>query len=269
MFKKISKNFNSSLDIMNERSYIDSITNKRSFIIGLRVAFMKHNIWILSCLILIMAVITACYENQDGIEDESIRFLQVITWPEGNVYFRIDDSFDPNDDDDQYTLRMINLAMIEWSSAADIRFVEVSGGDEYVYVISKSDVTSSTIGYQRYPRLFIKTLASQRAATHEVGHCLGLTHEHQRPDRDNYITVHWDNIRIEAAGQYQLLGNSLYDETDYPYDYRSVMHYSTSTGTVSAWKKTYSINDEGATDKWPTYLSEIDREKVRDLYGGK
>ena len=252
---------------MNERSYIVTRVNKRSFILRLGVDFMKRNIWLLSCLIVSTAFITACYENQDGIDDDTIPVLQVMTWPEGKVYFRIDDSFNPDDENDQYTLRMISLAMREWSSAANIRFIEVSEGDEYVYVISKSDATSSTVGYQRYPRLFIKALASQRAATHELGHCLGLTHEHQRPDRDDYITVHWGNIRIDAAGQYQLLENSLYDETDYPYDYRSVMHYSTSTGTVSAWKKTYTINDVEFNDKWPAYLSEIDREKVRDLYG--
>jgi len=32
------------------------------------------------------------------------------------------------------------------------------------------------------------------AVMHEVLHTLGFFHEHNRPDRDNFVTIHFDNI---------------------------------------------------------------------------
>ena len=34
---------------------------------------------------------------------------------------------------------------------------------------------------------------------HEIAHSLGFFHEHSRPDRDDFVTVHWDNIE---GGEY-------------------------------------------------------------------
>lgn len=61
---------------------------------------------------------------------------------------------------------------------------------------------------------------------HEIGHALGLIHEHQRQDRDSYITIHPENIDEEFLFLTQKLNfgpQSMGFNT--PYDFLSIMHY--------------------------------------------
>ena len=68
---------------------------------------------------------------------------------------------------------------------------------------------------------------------HELGHCLGLLHEHQRPDRDLYITIDFDNILPEYAFNFEIEDNPLIREQDFPYDYDSIMHYYTTAFSIN------------------------------------
>jgi hypothetical protein len=61
-------------------------------------------------------------------------------------------------------------------------------------------------------------------AIHEIGHAIGLWHEHTRNDRDTYITVLTANISSGAAYNFQKTGSSGQDLG--AYDYGSIMHYS-------------------------------------------
>ena len=58
---------------------------------------------------------------------------------------------------------------------------------------------------------------------HEIGHAVGLWHEHQRSDRDNHVTIMPDNIAPDMPyKQLTLIANT---DNLVPYDYGSIMQY--------------------------------------------
>ena len=62
---------------------------------------------------------------------------------------------------------------------------------------------------------------------------IGFIHEHQRPDRDKYINVLWENVQEGHEEKLQKDDKFNMDEQkDFPYDFCSVTHYSRFTGTV-------------------------------------
>ena len=71
---------------------------------------------------------------------------------------------------------------------------------------------------------------------HEMMHALGFWHEHNRPDRDEHVSVHWENIRENGCGpsndgqpscwrNFQKVDTKDIDSMGSPYDYESIMHY--------------------------------------------
>lgn len=42
---------------------------------------------------------------------------------------------------------------------------------------------------------------SQRIILHELFHSIGLSHEHQRPDRDFFVTINAWNLNISEGAQ--------------------------------------------------------------------
>ncbi|CAJ1388587.1 unnamed protein product [Effrenium voratum] len=65
-------------------------------------------------------------------------------------------------------------------------------------------------------------------ATHEMLHALGMAHEQSRPDREQYVSILWQNIRSGMESQFQVYAGA---DTSQPYDVMSIMHYSSTAFT--------------------------------------
>ncbi|GFY52673.1 metalloendopeptidase [Trichonephila inaurata madagascariensis] len=101
---------------------------------------------------------------------------------------------------------------------------------------------------------------------HEMSHTIGIIHEHNRPDRDQYIRVLPKNIPADWLSQYskassddiRLLGK---------YDYYSVMHYpipapKTGKPSFQVLQGNVDLNKIGQRDG----LTDTDKEKIKKLY---
>jgi hypothetical protein len=102
------------------------------------------------------------------------------------------------------------------------------------------------------------------AAVHEAGHSIGLVHEHQRHDRDEYIEVLWSNIDPNRTEGWVTLG---YGAPTTSYDYYSIMHYRAWDGSINGapvmrpLNASISLDQIGADD-----ITQADIAGVQALY---
>jgi hypothetical protein len=106
---------------------------------------------------------------------------------------------------------------------------------------------------------------------HELVHALGFDHEQNRPDRDDYVEIIFENIQTgEKNYDFQKLEPTEFQDLKIPYDYESIMHYSSfndhsinkNLPTMKAIKPPFAINPNNT-------LSTYDIMKIRKLYNCK
>ncbi|XP_015749326.1 PREDICTED: zinc metalloproteinase nas-13-like, partial [Acropora digitifera] len=101
---------------------------------------------------------------------------------------------------------------------------------------------------------------------HEIGHALGFWHEQSRPDRDNYVTINWSNIRRGMAYNFHKYDTTRVDSRGVSYDYDSVMHYSSTAFANRAGVRTI-VGKNGRTNLGQRYgLSKKDIQQANLLY---
>jgi hypothetical protein len=113
-----------------------------------------------------------------------------------------------------------------WMPRTGLRCVERTDERTWLVVTERGPSCSATVGAPpRGTGLFNFAEAwcwNSSAVTHDIGHVLGLIHEHQRPDRDTYIEVRTENIQPLYVFAYTRLATG---RTLGEYDFDSLMHY--------------------------------------------
>lgn len=191
-------------------------------------------------------------------------------WTGGVVYYSFDASVSA------IHQRAFVAACTDWATWANLTFVPRTTQPNYIVVL---DGGPSFIGGQSAvgmvggaQNLTIGSAAWNRTTlVHELGHALGFKHEHQRPDRDNYVTILTANIQTGKEGNFTLLTSA---NMLRPYDFLSIMHYDRNSWSIDSAtlntiepKPAYSQYLDIMGDNYPRHFSVDDRASIAQLYG--
>jgi len=106
--------------------------------------------------------------------------------------------------------------------------------------------------------------AEVRTYRHELGHSLGLHHEHQRPDRDNYIIYNSDNVETGQKSQFSKMTAGSYNYYGSTFDFNSIMLY----GSYAFNKNNNATLTKKDSTTWvaPSSISVTDEFVIRQIY---
>jgi hypothetical protein len=153
--------------------------------------------------------------QSQGITSTSYR------WPGAVVPYLIDSTM-PN----QYR---VTDAVNHWNTKLSgfIRLVPRTTETHYVRFVrpASSTTCNSYIGYIRMAAqpINIGDSCSTGNAIHEIGHAIGLYHEHTREDRNSFVRINFANITSTATSNFDQAISASDDLGNY--DYGSIMHY--------------------------------------------
>src|SRR5262245_10614143 len=178
--------------------------------------------WLLSCAVLFTAGLPSLGQSDPSHMDASAQ--KPLPWPGGIIPYDLSKLTE-----DQQ--RLVKRAMQRWmDTGAAISFMPRTDETEYVRFTGKTDSgnNSSHVGVEKGVQTDINITAvwwrqEEGMPVHELGHVLGFFHEHARWDRDQFLTVHYENIKAGRQADYDWVPKTNWIVCSTAYDYRSIM----------------------------------------------
>lgn len=155
----------------------------------------------------------------------------------------IDPAFEPRRAEFQAAVDELNSMTKGCFDLRDYR--TIPNDDPYLW-FRPSTSCSSFVGYRgcNYNPINIAPGCNKGAIIHEILHALGAHHEHQRPDRNAYVTIIQSNVQpANFQANFPIINQAMGLG---PYDYMSIMHYSSTAFAISPTAITIQTVDRNA-----------------------
>ncbi|MBN2771325.1 MAG: leucine-rich repeat protein [Spirochaetes bacterium] len=212
---------------------------------------------------------------------------KTVFWRYMKIRYFLDSSFSQSEKNNILN----SMKLLE--SVCDIEFVDVNtlDKDPFFYTLrirllpDYSESSQATLGRQKYSYLHLTKSGAKTPGTivHELCHVLGMSHEHQRYDRDKYVTFHPENTYSDWPGVmsnfetvprtkmvektflwFHYTTEDIISETYGDYDYDSIMHYDPYAFSNNG---EMTLDAHGLRIGQSNHLSEGDRYTLRKIYG--
>lgn len=100
---------------------------------------------------------------------------------------------------------------------------------------------------------------------HEFIHAIGFYHMQSATERDQYVSIVWENIQEGLEHNFDKYDETVISNFGVPYDYDSVMHYPATAFSVNGEKTIITLDPEAEIGQ-RTHLSEYDISRFNAMY---
>ncbi|TMS36170.1 hypothetical protein L596_003405 [Steinernema carpocapsae] len=195
-----------------------------------------------------------------GIMRNAVRQTYLM-WTDARIPYTISSQYT------SFSRSKIAEAMAEYSKLTCINFAPKSAADQdYIHIVP-DDGCYSLVGRVggKQPVSLGDGCIQKGIIIHELMHAVGFFHEQSRADRDDYISINWNNVESGLEDQFDKYSLNMIDHLGTVYDFGSVMHYGPNAfskngkPTIEPKKKNVEIGQRRG-------FSENDVYKINKLY---
>ena len=180
-------------------------------------------------------------------------------WPNNTVYYTIDSGLPK-----QYR---VTDAIAHWEANTALTFVRRTNQSNYIRFRKGSGCSSSVGMIGGRQNINLADGCSTGSTIHEIGHAVGLWHEQSRADRDDWITIQWQNIQSGKEHNFQTYVQRGRDGDEYTnsLDFGSIMMYSSRSFSKNG-QRTITKKDGSGYSTQRNGLSSGDLAGINKMY---
>jgi len=177
-------------------------------------------------------------------------------WPFGVVYYVISSNIPAQN--------RITDAIKQWESSTDLLFEERIDENNYIQFTWHPDGCASWVGMQGGKQdIWIADWGNTGSVMHEIGHALGLEHEHSKKNRDEHIRIIWENVDPNNKHNFEINYGTVITEG---FDFSSLMLYPSNAFPIDNTKPTITKLDGSTFSAQRNALSSGDIQIISKMY---